>query len=266
MTGNLVGLDREVRTSNLALGLRRAAPGALVQRLVDVLAPTFLVLGLASCVVAFLAAPHSYLAWDRSVLTTAATRLPATPYPEFQLTGPFTAMGVGNWTPTVLYPPPAMLLFLPFAYLPVVAWYAVPLGIIAWFVYAARPSSWAVALIGLCLFNTWTWTTLVWGNATMFTAAAVALAFRWPAFGPVVLLKPTFGPFTVVGIRTRAWWIGAAVLGIVSLVMLPYWGDYLTTVRNVTNNGITFSLYQFPFVAIPVIAWLGRRGTDSVTS
>jgi hypothetical protein len=228
-----------------------------------ILAATLLLLGIGSCLVAFVAAPPEYLAWDRMVLLDATARWlgGGSPYPPFQLTGPFTAGGAGNWTPTVLYPPPAFVLFAPFLLLPAVAWYAIPIGIVAWSVYRSRPRPWAVAVIGVVLLLPTTWTLLVWGNATMLVAALVALGLRWPVFAPLVLVKPTLAPLALPGIRSRSWWVGAGLLALVSLALLPLWGEWLTSIRNVTNSGLGY-LDHLPVAAIPLVAWLGRHALD----
>jgi hypothetical protein len=222
-----------------------------------------LVAGLSMCAVAFVAAPASYVGWDREVLVENVGRWlsTGTPYPAHQLAGPFTAGDPADvvWVRTMLYPPPAVLLFLPFAFVPAVLWWVVPLGIVAWSVYSYRPRPWAVALIGLALLYPGTWTLLVWGNATMIFAALLALGLRWPAFAPWVLCKPTLAPFALPGIHRRQWWVGLAVLGAVSLAMLPLWPEWWTSTQNLTNDRLTYSLYQLPMMCVPLVAYLASR-------
>ena len=56
-------------------------------------------------------------------------------YYQHQLAGPYEGLGTVN-----IYPPLAMYLFVPFAFLPTILWWAVPITIIAVSLYRLRPS------------------------------------------------------------------------------------------------------------------------------
>jgi hypothetical protein len=105
------------------------------------------------------------------------------------------------------------------------------------------------------------------GNTVIWLMAGVALGFTmgWPAL--IVVIKPTFLPFVLAGVRHRSWWIGAAVLGVVSLAFGGMWLDYATAVRNSVTTDLTYSLDTIWVLLIPVVAWLGRaRGAGRVSS
>jgi len=91
----------------------------------------------------------------------------------------------------------------------------------------------------------------------MTAAVALGTVIGWPSV--LVLLKPTLAPFSLIGIRTRGWWVAAVALGVVSLAMLPGWFDYLTVMRNFEGGSLMYSLDQYPLMVIPVIAWAARN-------
>lgn len=184
-------------------------------------------------------------------------------YYPWQLTGPYDivagSVGVtGNVNPS-LYPPLIVPLMAPFLVLPAVLWWAIPAAIVGYVLWRLRPSAWAWVGIGACLAWPWSLAPILYGNPVMWCAAAVAagVLWRWPAV--LVLVKPTLAPFALVGIRSRRWWVALAVLGAVSLTMLPAWVDWLHATINARGAGLTYSLAQFPLMAVPLIAWLGRR-------
>ena len=185
-------------------------------------------------------------------------------YHPAQLEGPYAWPG-----PWVLYPPPVLVLLVPFVWLPPALWWAVPIGVIAWVVAGHRPRPLAVAVIVFCLANPSVHAVVLWGNPTMWVAAAVALGtrFGWPS--TLVLLKPSLLPFAVVGIRHRSWWLAMAGLGLVSLALLPMWPDYLAVVANARpdgDGGVFYSLPHVPGMLIPLAAWAGRRAGPPKTN
>jgi hypothetical protein len=184
-------------------------------------------------------------------------------YQPHQLAGPYVA----SINVDTLYPPIALVLFLPFVWLPAALWWAIPLGIVAWSVLRSRPPLWVWPFLALMLWWPRTQSIIVWGGTGMWIAAALALAtrFGWP--GALVLLKPSLAPFALIGIRSRGWWVIAIAMAILSLPMLP---DYVTALRNNVGSfpGIGYSVQDIPFLAIPLIAamssgrWPSRRGRD----
>jgi hypothetical protein len=181
-------------------------------------------------------------------------------YESVQLAGPYE---VATLRPgAILYPPPSVLLFAPFTILPTFLWYAIPVGITAAIVWTYRPSAIAWAGIAVSLWFPTTGVHAVHGNPFLWLIATVALATRWPFFGPFVLIKPTLAPFALIGITHRTWWLGMGVFAIASLLFLPMWPDYLTVLKNAQDpGGVFYSLQQVPAMMIPVFAWLGRTRT-----
>jgi hypothetical protein len=173
-------------------------------------------------------------------------------YLERQLAGPYLIQD-GD----VLYPPPILVLLVPFTLVPDVAWWLVPLGLTAAIVVRHRPAPLGWLLIALCLLFPITGVKLLHGNPGMLFMAAVAGAtiLAWPA--ALVLLKPTLLPFALLGITTRRWWIAFAALVGVSLLFLPMWPDFVVAIRDGHSElGILYSLNEFPMIVIPVIAWV----------
>ncbi len=99
-------------------------------------------------------------------------------------------------------------------------------------------------------------TTDIWALAGI----CAGLRYGWPAV--LVLLKPTFVPFAIIGINRRRWWIAAAFLGLVPLPVLPLWFDYVTAARNMTINP-DYSLGSLPLLLVGVTAWLGSRNPEA---
>lgn len=176
-------------------------------------------------------------------------------YLERQLAGPYHVL-YGD----VLYPPPILLLLLPFQVLPLGLWYAIPLLVTAWMVQWWQPTRQAWLAIAICLWFPITGGVTLHANPAMWVMAAVALGTRWAAASPLVLLKFTVVPFALVGVGRRAWWAGLGGLVVASLLFLPMWPDYLRVVLNARPElGLLYSVLEFPMLAIPVLAWLGGR-------
>ncbi len=171
----------------------------------------------------------------------------------YQLAGPYP-LQMGD----VLYPPNALLLFVPFAVLPAVVsavlWWAVPLGTTAAVVWRLRPSPVAWPFLALCVFWPPFVARIVAGNPVMWAMAAVALGFlvRWAFLG--VLIKPSLFPFALLGVRDRGWWIGLAVLILVSIPFGALWIDWVRSVVNATGGGLLYSMQDVPILLLPVIA------------
>jgi hypothetical protein len=174
-------------------------------------------------------------------------------YLPHQLTGPYPAtLMVVN-----LYPPPALLLFVPFLVLPAILWWVIPIGVLAWFIAWCRPAPIAWPLLALVLIWPRTQTAFLFGNTDLWMAAAIAGGLRrgWPA--ALLVLKPTFLIFAVVGIRRREFWLAIGVLALVSIPMAALWVDYVQAMRNVTIDA-DYSLGSLPLIVAPLIAWLLR--------
>jgi hypothetical protein len=177
-------------------------------------------------------------------------------YGAFQLAGPYDAYGL----PSILYPPPALLLFAPFVVLPAILWWMIPIGITTIVAIHHRPLPVAWPVLALCLWYPTTSEVIYAGNPVLWVVAALALATVWGWPGVLVLLKPSLLPFALVGANRRSWWMAGVVFGLVSLLFLPMWFDYARVLLNARDpNGLFYSLNQVPTLLIPVVAWLGRR-------
>ena len=160
----------------------------------------------------------------------------------------------------VLYPPPILILLVPFAVLPAVLWWLVPMAVTGFIVVGYRPHPWAWLAMSICLLFPITGVKILHGNPALWFGAAIAAGTRlaWPSV--LVLLKPTLLPFAFIGVRRREWWLGLAGLAVVSLAFLPMWLDYVSVLLNGRSElGLLYSLNEVPMVVIPVIAWIGRR-------
>jgi hypothetical protein len=184
----------------------------------------------------------------------AARWLAGGPYFEpRQVAGPYT-IEAGD----ILYPPVALLLFVPFVVLPAILWWAIPLGLTAWAVWRHQPRPEVWPLLSLCiawpttLLKAWTGNPVIWAVA----ALALAMLYRWPAV--FVLLKTSLFPFAFFGANRRSWWIALAVLVIMSVPFGSLWGDWVMSVVNSRGGGPLYSALEIPMLLLPLIAWAGR--------
>ena len=179
-------------------------------------------------------------------------------YEPRQLAGPYE-VAHGD----ILYPPVGLWLFAPAAILPripaLILWWGIPAALTAWAIHRVRPRPAVWPLIALCL--AWPTTPLkIWtGNPVIWSMAAMAVAIVWRGGAPFALLKPSLFPFALFGILQRTWWIG---LGIFVALCLPFggmWLDWATTVLNAEGGGLLYSALEAPMLALPLVAWAGRR-------
>lgn len=173
-------------------------------------------------------------------------------YHPDQLTGPYP--------PTagpILYPPVALWLMAPFAVLPAVLWWAIPVVLIGWAFVRLRPAPWALAIIGLLALLPISQSPIVYGNPVMWLLPALSWGLIRGGWAVAVLAKPTLAPFALAGVRRRGWWIGLAVFVAASLPFGTMWLDWIVAVRN-SSIGVTHNIWQIPLMLIPVVAWLGR--------
>lgn len=178
-----------------------------------------------------------------------------------QLAGPYDLVPMSD----VLYPPTALLLFVPFAVLPAVLWWVVPLGVTGLALARWRPPLGGVALILLLLSWPRAHAAFLFGNTDMWVMAAVAagLLWGWPAI--FITVKPSLLPLAAIGIRHRAWWIGAGGLVCLAVVQLPLWLDYLKVMRDV-RLAFDCGLGSLPLVMVPVVGWWTGRSRPRGTS
>ena len=176
-------------------------------------------------------------------------------YPE-QLSGPYEIVQ-GH----ILYPPVALAWLVPAAYLPDLLWWGIPLVAIAVIVVYHRPPVWAWPLIGLCVATFWSVEIIASGNPGIWIAMFVAVGTVWrPAFA-LVLLKPSLFVFALPGIRSRGWWVIAAALAVISVMLLPMSLDYVEVVLNTrgANASLLYSIRDVPLMLVPLIAWVAGR-------
>jgi hypothetical protein len=196
----------------------------------------------------------------------AARWLSGGPYFEpYQIAGPYE-IRAGD----VLYPPVGLLLFAPFAILPVAIawglWWALPIGATAWAIrrLAPRPEAWP--LIALCvawpttLLKTWTGNPVIWSMGAM----ALATIYAWPAV--FALLKPSLAPFALFGANRRSWWVALAVLVAASVPFGGLWADWVASLANSRGGGVLYSTLEIPMLLLPLVAWLGRTRDPAVNS
>lgn len=178
-------------------------------------------------------------------------------YAEHQLNGPYEVVVNSS----VLYPPVAVLWFLPFVWLPAIAWWVIPLGTLALQFWILRPAPWTWPVLALIVLWPRTIGGILFGNTDMWIAAFVAggTIAGWPA--ALVLLKPSLAPFALVAIRDRRLWVALALLGITAIPFGPRWLEYAQAVRDAHALPISYSLLNVPLLLAPMVVWLGRRAS-----
>ena len=184
-------------------------------------------------------------------------RTGASVYLPHQLAGPYAELSGRD----MIYPPVALLLFVPLSYLPAPLWWIIPLGTIAAVIVWFRPEAWTWPLLALALWYPRDESMIIWGNTGMWVAALVALGLVWGWPAALVLLKPSLAPFMLAGCRNpRALALGVVVVAVVSLTMLPLWIDFVTAVQNAgaTWPSVFYSLPDIPLLLMPLLAWAAR--------
>jgi hypothetical protein len=185
-------------------------------------------------------------------------------YLQAQLAGPYT-----DAIRPILYPPVALVLFVPFTLLPEFLWFAIPMTLTAWMILWHRPTTWGwVAMLAITAAVPLLFLPYIAGTPTIWIIAFFALGTRWPATAALILLKPTLLPFSLIGARDRRWWLICGVLGVVSIAMLSMTFDWIKAVGNLTGErgGVLYSVENLPLVAVVLIAWLtGRHEPRLVT-
>ena len=176
----------------------------------------------------------------------------------YQLSGPYPVVA-----DEVLYPPFALALFVPFVWLPAPLFVLIPLTVLA---LTIRPSLWVLFLLTFPQVRPMSWAMDLVGNGNpvLWVAMFVALARRYPVFGPFAWLKPTpvLLPFGLTGFPRRQWFVGLAVLVALSALVLPMWPQYATVLLNARGAGLLYGLTGVPLVLIPVVAMLGSVEAD----
>jgi hypothetical protein len=174
-------------------------------------------------------------------------------FQAYQLAGPYP-IGAGD----ILYPPVALLLFVPFTILPAILWWFIPAAAIAWCLIRLRPTRLAWPLLAACVAWPTTPLKILTGNPVIWAVAALAagVVYAWPSV--LVLIKPSLFPFGLFGARTRGWWLALALFLAVSLPFGSLWVDWFHSILNSQGGGLAYSSLEIPMLAFPLVAWLGR--------
>ena len=168
----------------------------------------------------------------------------------------------GRYVSTTLvdtfYPPIALLLFVPFLVLPAFLWWLIPIVVLAYVIASWRPNFWAIAVMIALMMWVRAFGAFLWGNTDMWLVAAVAAGLRWGWPAALIAIKPSVLPFMLVGLRSRSFYIGIALLVLVSIFMWQLWADWVIAIRNMDQR-IDYSLGSITLYLVPIVAWLGRR-------
>jgi hypothetical protein len=200
---------------------------------------------------------RTYLDWDRAHYLAATARWleMGTPYLAQDVAGPF------DYQPdTFLHPPVALLLFLPFRWLPAIAWYAIPILIVGVIVARWHPARWTWPIMAACLAWPRTSGMLIVGNSDLWVAAFVALGLHWGWGWALIALKPSFAPLALLGVRRRGFWFAVSVLVVVSCTFGQLWLDWFSVVLH-APGGVLYSILGLPLVLLPAVAYAGRTRT-----
>ena len=234
-----------------------AAPRAWVHAALVTSTIVILALTIAFWVYGFVGPPEWRIGYpDLTVYTDATRRLLSggSWYLDHQLSGPYE-ITQGD----VLYPPVTAWFFALWLVLPAPTFSAIPVVITAAIVWRFRPAPWTWPLIALCI--AWPMVPLkilrLNPNVWLMAAVATGLVWRWP--GAFVVLKPSMLPFALVGIRSKGWWITAALLAVASVPVLTATLQYPQVILNSRGGGLLYSLPDVPFLLLPLIAWAGSR-------
>jgi hypothetical protein len=177
-------------------------------------------------------------------------------YLPYQLDGPY---GFTNMV-DVLYPPQALLLFAPFAYLPAPLWWVIPIGVTSAALWGLRPRPWAWVAMLLLLAWPRAIGAYLFGNSDIWVMATIAAGARWGWPAAFIILKPTALPFMLPAVRRRSFWIALGILAGTFIVMAPLVAQYVTAMRNLTID-LGYSLGSLALYLVPIAAYLGRDRT-----
>lgn len=166
-----------------------------------------------------------------------------------------------------LYPPPILLLMLPWAIgAPAALWWLIPLGVAAISLYKLRPPLWAWALLALVMVYGRMLIAIILGNPSIWAFAAIlgGAAFGWPALG--ALIKPVLAPFALIGSGRRSWWIGLVVVVIAAIAFAPMWPDYIRVLVDARNErDIWYVIGEVPIaIALAIVGFAGRANVNEV--
>lgn len=156
-------------------------------------------------------------------------------------------------------------LFVPFSYLPAVAWFAIPFAIIGAAFWRLRPTPAALAVIAMLVCEPDGLVELANGNPLLWVVAIEFAALVWRVPASLALFKPSLFPVALAGIGTRRWWAGLALLLLLSVPFLglnPTWVQVVLDTHG--RGGLLYNASEFPYALIPYVAWFGSSRPDAV--
>lgn len=183
-----------------------------------------------------------------------------TPYLPSEVAAPF------EYQPeTFMHPPIALLLFLPFLWVPAFLWWAIPLAVAGACIWICRPAPWTWPLLAMAAAYPRFHDALIVGNSDLWVLGGVAagLLLGWPAL--VIVIKPSLGFLVIAGVRHRSWWYGWIVVVLLCLPFGYLWVEWVQVVLNSPGDW-TYSIWNVPYLMAPVVAWLGRTTMRDRTS
>ena len=167
----------------------------------------------------------------------------------------------GSWhlqPHSFIHPPVALVLFVPFLWLPAILWWAIPIVGTTWIMIRSRPAPWTWPLVALCLAWPRSQGSILDGNTDLWAMFAVALGVRygWPFI--FLIVKPTFAPLAILGTNDRRIWIAAAIAAAATLPLVSLWLDYFAVIRN-TDLGLGYSVLNMPLIVMPLASLFPSR-------
>jgi hypothetical protein len=197
------------------------------------------------------------VAWDFALYRRIAEHWLATGQVYFphQLAGPYEAAGEVN-----LYPPVALVLFIPFLILPAPLWWAIPMTVISYELIRWRPTRWVWPVLALTACTPAVSAALVYGNSSLWAVALLCLGFRAPFAWALLAFKPVEAVIGfVLAIRTRpdAYARGIAVVAGLSALFFMAWPEYPRVIANLGQSPL-FGIASWPWLLLPSIAYVAR--------
>ncbi len=177
----------------------------------------------------------------------------------YQLAGPYP-ISPGD----ILYPPVALLLFVPFTFLPPILWWLVPACAVVWCLASLRPKPVVWPVMALCLAWPPTLVKVVTGNPVIWAVAAMSMGvlYAWPSV--FVLIKPSLFPFALFGVWKRSWWVGLAVFLAISLPFGLLWIDWIKSILNSQGGGVAYSVLEAPMLGAADRGLAGQDAAEPV--
>jgi hypothetical protein len=179
-------------------------------------------------------------------------------YYPIQFGEPYLAEGTVN-----IYPPLALYLFVPLAYVPHVLWWAIPSIVFGWHLWFCRPKFWAWPLMAFILGLFPTISGLVYGSSTMWSVAFICLGLRYPAAMALLAFKPIDAVPALLRVRSRSFWIGLAIVAVAALPFGGLWVEWWTAIMNIEGVTPLRNITGVPMLILPLVAWFARTPRPS---